>query len=85
MQWAMGHNTDGLSLFSGIGYKHPVPYSTVHVQIPEAAFVGYIGTPDDKPYIENSNWLEWSTQEIWDVVFYGAVHCATEFLKPEKV
>lgn len=70
VEWGMGHNTTGLSLFTGIGHRHPVPYSSVHVQIPEAALAGFIGTPEDVPYLETSNWIEWSTQEIWDVHFY---------------
>ena len=70
VHWAMGHNPTGLSLFTGIGHRHPIPYSTVHVQVPEAAPAGFIGTPGDTPYLETSNWLEWSTQEIWDVHFY---------------
>ncbi len=72
----MGHNVDGDSLFNGIGYKHPIAYSTVHVKIPETAYVGYIGTPEDTPYIETSNWIEWSTQEMWDVPFFGLVETA---------
>lgn len=77
VQWAMGHNTTGLSLFSGIGHRHPIPYSSVHVQIPEAAAAGFIGTPDDVPYLETSNWIEWSTQEIWDVHFYEVAGMAS--------
>lgn len=70
VEWAMGHNPTGLSLFTGIGHRHPVPYSSVMVQVPEAALAGFIGTPEDTPYLETSNWIEWSTQEIWDVHFY---------------
>ncbi len=75
--WAMGHNTTGLSLFTGIGHRHPVPYSSVHVKVPHAALAGYIGTPEDIPYLETSNWIEWSTQEIWDVHFYEVVGMAS--------
>jgi hypothetical protein len=71
VQWALGHNTHGLSLSGGIGYRHTVAYNTIHSQIPEAAVAGFIGRPDDSPYIETTNWLEWSTQEIWDVPYYG--------------
>lgn len=78
IQWGMGHNMHGLSLFKGIGYRHPVAFSGVHVQVPEMGYIGYIGTPDDLPYLETSNWLEWSTQEVWDVPFafvsIAAVH-----------
>ncbi len=77
IHWGMGHNTDGLSLFKGIGYKHPVAFSTVHVQIPDLAYAGYIGTPEDMPYVENSNWTEWSTQEVWDVPLYFAASAAS--------
>jgi hypothetical protein len=28
---------------------------------------------DDTPYLETSNAVEWSTQEIWDVPFFYAV------------
>ena len=35
--------------------------------------VGFIGTPDDRPYLEANNLVEWSTQEIWDVPYYYAI------------
>ncbi len=80
VEWAMGHNTTGLSLFTGIGHRHPVPFSGVHVKIPEAALAGFIGTPEDIPYLETSNWIEWSTQEIWDVHFYEVAGMACGML-----
>ncbi len=74
--WNMGHNIDGVSLFNGIGYRHPVAYSSANVRIPDFGFIGYIGTPEDKPYQETSNWVEWSTQEKWDVPIYFAANLA---------
>ena len=73
LSWAFGHNPSGLSLFSGIGFKHPVPASFYNYRIPEACVAGFIGKPDDTPYLEESNGIEWSTQEIWDVPFSYAV------------
>jgi len=73
LSWAFGHNPAGLSLFSGIGFKHPVPASFFNYKIPEACVAGFIGKPDDTPYLEESNGIEWSTQEIWDVPFAYAV------------
>jgi hypothetical protein len=81
IQWAMGHNMDGVSLFSGIGYRLPVAFSAVHPQIPHAPYAGYIGTPEDTPYQETTNWMEWSTQEVWDVPFYGLMRAAIPLLK----
>jgi len=81
VEWAMGHNTTGLCLFTGLGHRCPVPYSSVHVKIPEAALAGFIGTPEDKPYLETSNWIEWSTQEIWDVHFYEMAGMACGMVK----
>jgi hypothetical protein len=40
--------------------------------------MGFIGRPDNTPYLETSNAVEWSTQGIWDVPhFYavGAIAC----------
>ena len=79
MQWAMGHNTVGLSLFTGIGFRHPVPFSARNVKIPEACVVGFIGRPNDTPYLETAGAVEWNTQEIWDVPHFHAV-CAVAFL-----
>jgi len=73
IQWVTGHNTEGLSLFTGIGYKHPVAANFTNNKIPDAPVAGFMGFPDDTPYIETTNAIEWSTQEIWDVPFYYAV------------
>ena len=37
--------------------------------------------PDDTPYLETSNAVEWSTQEIWDVPYFYAVG-AIAYLTP---
>ncbi|TAF72524.1 MAG: hypothetical protein EAZ53_15865 [Bacteroidetes bacterium] len=80
LQWIMGHNPQGLCLFYGVGFKHPVMASFLNYKIPEGTLVGYMGTPEDKPYEEASNAVEWSTQEVWDAPFYHLVN-AVEFLK----
>ena len=69
----MGHNTEGLCLFTGVGFHHPVVGSFRNYKIPEAVAVGFIGRPDDTPYLETSNAVEWSTQEIWHVPYFYAV------------
>ena len=71
--WSTGHNPTGLCLFTDLGFKHPVPASFMNTKIPSAAVVGFLGRPDDTPYLETSNAVEWSTQEIWDVPFYYAI------------
>lgn len=73
LHWTMGHNPVGLCLFTGVGFKHPVPASFMNYRIPSAALCGFIGRPDDTPYQETSNAIEWSTQEIWDVVQYYTI------------
>ncbi len=73
LQWMTGHNTVGLCLFTGVGFRHPVPFSACNVKIPEACISAWIGRPDDTPYMETSNAVEWNTQEIWDVVYAHAV------------
>lgn len=82
IQWTTGHNPSGLCLATGVGFRHPVPANFVEYKIPEAMVVGFIGYPDDKPYIEKSNALEWSTQEIWDVPFAYTI-AAIQFIKQE--
>ena len=67
IQWTLGHNPDGLCLHTGVGYRHPTPYSAYVTQVPDAICVGHIGRPDDTPYQETSPLIEWSTQEIWDI------------------
>jgi len=79
IQWTTGHNPAGLCLATGVGFRHPVPANFVAYKIPEAMVVGFIGYPDDKPYIEQSNAVEWSTQEVWDVP-YAYTIAAIQFL-----
>ena len=73
LQWSTGFNTTGLCLFTGVGFKHQVPASFLNYMIPSAVSVGFMGRPDDTPYLETSNAVEWSTQEVWDVPFYNTV------------
>ncbi len=72
IEWGTGANPDNMSLFTGIGHRHPVPFCPRTLQVPEAAVIGYIGRPDDTPYVEQSNAHEWSTQEVWGVPFIYA-------------
>ena len=67
LQWTLGHNPEGLCLHTGVGYRHPTPFSAYVTQLPDAICVGHIGRPDDSPYQERSPLVEWSSQEIWDV------------------
>jgi hypothetical protein len=67
LQWTLGHNPEGLCLHTGVGYRHPTPFSAYATQVPEAICVGHIGRPEDTPYQETSPLIEWSTQEIWDI------------------
>jgi len=77
IQWATGHNTTGLCLFTGIGFRHPVIASYVNYRIPDATVDGFIGRLDDTPYMEASNAVEWNTQEVWGVPFYHAIGAVT--------
>jgi hypothetical protein len=76
LHWCLGHNTLNRSLFSGIGYRHPVGYSFRIPQIPEAMVTGFIGRPDDSPYLEESTAIEWNTLEYWSVPFLQAAQAA---------
>jgi hypothetical protein len=67
VQWTLGHNPQGLCLHTGVGFRHPTPFSAWETQLPNAICVGHIGRPDDSPYQESSPLFEWSTQEIWDI------------------
>lgn len=67
IQWTLGHNPEGLCLHTGVGYRHPTPFSAYVAQLPDAMVVGHIGRPDDSPYLETSPLIEWSSQEVWDV------------------
>jgi hypothetical protein len=80
IQWASGNNTAGLSLFLGIGFTHPIPYSGMNLKLTDAALNGFCGRPDDTPYIETSNAINWNTQEIWDIPYIYAVG-AVSYLK----
>jgi hypothetical protein len=76
LHWCLGHNTLNRSLFSGIGYRQPVGYSFRIPQLPQAMFVGFIGRPDDSPYLEESTAIEWNTLEYWSIPFLQAAQAA---------
>ena len=76
LHWCLGHNTCNRSLFSGIGYRQPVGYSFRVPQLPEAMVVGFIGRPDDSPYLEESTAVEWNTLEYWSVPYQQAAQAA---------
>lgn len=77
LHWCLGHNTLNRSLFSGIGYRQPVGYSYRIPQLPEATVVGFIGRPDDTPYLEDSTAIEWNTLEYWSVPYLHAAQAAS--------
>jgi len=76
LHWSLGHNTLNRSLFSGIGYRQPFGYSFRIPQLPEAMVVGFIGRPDDSPYLEESTAIEWNTLEYWSIPFLQAAQAA---------
>lgn len=76
LHWCLGHNTLNRSLFNGIGYRQPVGYSYRIPHLPDAAVVGFIGRPDDTPYLEESTAIEWNTLEYWSIPFVHAAQAA---------
>ena len=74
IQWTVGHNTLNRSLYNGIGYRQPVAYGFRVTQIPEGTITGFIGYPDDTPYLEESFAIEWNTLEHWDVPYAWAIN-----------
>lgn len=76
LHWCLGHNTLNRSLFGGIGYSQPVGYSYRIPQLPEAMMVGFIGRPDDTPYLEQSTAIEWNTLEYWSIPYLHASQAA---------
>jgi hypothetical protein len=76
LHWCLGHNVLNRSLFSGIGYRQPVGYSFRIPQIPEAMVTGFIGRPDDSPYLEESTAIEWNTLEYWSIPILQAAQTA---------
>jgi hypothetical protein len=76
LQWCLGSNTLNRSLFSGIGYRQPFGYSFRIPQIPEGPVTGFIGRPDDTPYLETSTAIEWNTLEYWSMPHIHAAQAA---------
>ena len=74
LQWTLGHNTLNRSLYNGIGYRQPAAYGFRVTQIPDGTVTGFIGRPDDTPYLEESFAIEWNTLEIWDVPYAHAIN-----------
>jgi hypothetical protein len=66
IQWTLGRNTLNRSLYNGIGYRQSTAYGFRVTQIPEGTVIGFIGRPDDTPYLEESFAIEWNTLEHWD-------------------
>ena len=79
IQWMTGDNPYSICLFTGVGFRHPIPANFAIYRVPDGVSIGFIGRVDDTPYIETSNAVEWSTQEVWDIPF-GYVIGATTFL-----
>ncbi len=77
IQWATGHNTEGLCLTTGVGYRTPVVINYMGYKTPDAFPIGFLGRADDTPYMETSNHMEWSTQEQWDVPFFYLIDAIT--------
>ena len=77
LHWCLGHNPVNRSLFTGIGYRQPIGYSFRIPQLPEAMFTGFIGRPDDTPYLEESTAIEWNTLEYWSMPFIHAAQAAS--------
>ena len=76
LQWSLGHNTCNRSLFTGIGYRQPIGYSSRNTQLPEALMNGFCGRPDDSPYLEESTNTEWCTLEYWSIPYLHAAQAA---------
>ena len=76
LHWCLGHNMLNRALFSGIGYRQPCGYSFRIPQLPDAMMVGFIGRPDDSPYLEESTAIEWNTLEYWSMPFLHAAQAA---------
>lgn len=67
LQWASGANPEYMSLFVSLGYHRPVPFSPRLPNLPGAVVNGHIGWPDDTPYLETSDVVNWNTQEVYGV------------------
>ena len=76
LHWTLGHNTCNRSLFTGFGYRQPIGYSFRIPQLPEALMNGFLGRPDDSPYLEESTNIEWNTLEYWSIPYLHAAQAA---------
>jgi hypothetical protein len=83
LHWCLGHNPLNRSLITGIGYRQPIGYSFRIPQLPEAMLVGFIGRPDDSPYLEESTAIEWNTLEYWSMPYIHAAMTACWLGAPE--
>jgi len=82
IQWVLGHNPRNSSLHSGIGYRQPPGYGFRITQLPEAMVTGFIGTPDDQPYLHTAFQMAGETGEYWDVPSIHLIH-AVSWLSPQ--
>lgn len=85
LQWTLGHNVLNRSLYNGIGYRQPIAYGFRVTQIPEGTVTGFIGRPDDTPYLEESFAIEWNTLEQWDVPYAWSINAAAWLSTPSTL
>lgn len=76
LRWFTGANTEGMSLYTDIGYRRPVVFSPRAVNVTGALMNGFVGRPDDTPYLETSTAVAWNTQEIYGVATVYAAQAA---------
>lgn len=81
LHWALGHNPAGLCTNQAVGFRHVLPANFVNYRVPDAMSLGFLGRPDDTPYVETTNAIEWSTQEIWDIPYVYTIGII-EMLRP---
>ena len=78
IQWTADHNSVNRSLYNGIGHRQPVGYGFRVPSVPEGTLIGFIGRPDDSPYVEESFAIEWNTLEFWDVPYAHLANAIVE-------
>jgi hypothetical protein len=65
LHWLIGCNPFNASMISGVGYNNPMPHSRFLGTFPGGFCNGFIGTPEDTPFLDREGDAQWNTTEYW--------------------
>jgi hypothetical protein len=65
LHWLLGCNPFNACLVSGVGYNNPMPHSRYLGTLPGGFCIGFNGSTDDMPQLDQQGDAQWNTTEYW--------------------